>query len=126
MTPTHLPAGPATPANSDTLEIPGVDFEDGDDAAGADVELPGVDDGEQTPQIVEIDDLDEPAPDPAPIELDGTLPEVPAPVVTPVQEPRITQIYASPNTGATLCPEYERLEVQLRSYSASDPRGAQS
>ena len=79
--------GTPDPANNDTIEIPGVDFDVGDDAAGADVELPGVDYGDEAPQTVEIDDLDLAAPDPAPIELEGTAPEVPAPVVTPVQDP---------------------------------------
>ena len=65
--------------DTDDAEIPGVDFDEDDDAQipGVDiVKLPGVDvavqdvEEDPTPQIIEIVDLDIPAPDPPPVEVE--------------------------------------------------------
>jgi hypothetical protein len=82
----------------DDAEIPGVDI----------VELPGVYVAEQdledpVPQIVEIDDLDIPIPDPPPVEMKTTVqdnltaPVEPAPVAQPA-EPHGTCRYARVQT----------------------------
>lgn len=86
------------------IEIPGVDSDEADDVQfpgvdpviDDDIEIPGVDvEGPENPapQIVEIDDLDIPEADPAPIEVaveaetvqEVQAPEVPAPVAQPEQ-----------------------------------------
>jgi hypothetical protein len=85
--------------DTNDADIPGVDFDDDDDddeIPGVDiVKLPGVDvaaqDAEEkpAPQIVEIDDLDIPVPDPPPVEIEAVAA---TPVdQTPVAQPAETQ-----------------------------------
>lgn len=82
--------------DDDDVAIPGVDLDDDDDEIpGVDpVELPGVDmevmPDDLAPHIVEIDDLDIPAPDPPPIQMETVelepteaMPVAPAPVAQP-------------------------------------------
>jgi hypothetical protein len=88
------------------VETPGVDFEDDDDDVefpGVEpvdvghVELPGVDAGNDTPQIVEIDDLDIHPANPLPIEweppvmVETAVPIEPAPAPPPAAQPVETQ-----------------------------------
>jgi hypothetical protein len=108
------------------VEVPGVDFETDDDAElpGVDpvdvdhVELPGVDAGNDTPQIVEIDDLDIQAADPAPIEWEppvtvDTVDEIPAEPVVPAPAP-VAQPVETPGIRRSA-----RVRTQPKAYAPS-------
>jgi hypothetical protein len=113
-------------------EIPGVDEDDDDEvtpALGDDIEIPGVDiagllddegddEGQEAPQTIEINDLDITPSDPAPIEVETviddvpvTLPEpaatdAPAATVQPMAEPtpglrRSTRVRTQTKSGYT-------------------------
>ena len=122
---------------TDIAEIPGVDFDedDNDDIPGVDyVELPGVDvadvEEDTAPQIVEIDDLDIPAPDPPPVEVetveqteDQAAPVEPASVAQPAGARRSTRIktqttaYAPSMSGS----KYSYAVTQLESHGILNP-----
>jgi hypothetical protein len=124
--------------DTDDAEIPGVVDSDEDDDAeipGVDiVELPGVDvadvETDNAPQIVEIDDLDIPAPDPQPVAADTVeqaqtqaAPVEPAPVAQPAGVRRSTRIkkqtkaYAPSMSGS----RYSYAVTQLESHGVLNP-----
>ena len=85
----EIPGVPPDDVDEDEIiQLPGVDagiqeapvFDD-------DVELPGVDmDGPEDPPEIQVDDLDEPEPDPAPVEVDQAPAEVVVETVDEVEE----------------------------------------
>ena len=89
----------------DADDIPGVD--DDDEIPGVDVELPGVDvalpdeNADNAPQIVEIHDLDTPAPDPPTVEVE-TVTDAPAEpdVAEPQGARRSTRVRTQPKAYA--------------------------
>ena len=126
---------------TDNADIPGVDFDEDDDAEipGVDiVELPGVDvtvehmEEDPAPQIVEIDDLDIPAPDPPPVEVETMeQAQVPAAPVEPApvaQQRRPRGHLYSPESGHKQRHTHQACPAQifLCTDAAGEPASAQS
>jgi hypothetical protein len=109
------------------IDIPGVDFDEDDDAEipGVDiVEFPGVDmavqdlEADPAPQIVEIDDLDIPTPDPPPVELE-TVEQAQAPAA-PVESAPVAHNQRIPRGHADPPESGNRQRHILRACPAQD------
>jgi hypothetical protein len=127
------------------IGIPGVDSDEEQEdhfpgvapVINDDIEIPGVDvigpealDEAPSPQV-EINDLDIPRDDPAPIEVappqESAAPEMPTRGCNTGACTRASQIKSSKDTGETgIHSEHDRIKVFLCSNSTGDPGSAQS
>ena len=98
------------------IQLPGVDADTQEAPAfDDDVELPGVDmDGQEDPPEIQIDDLDAPEPDPAPIEVDQAPAEVAVETVDEVE----VQDVAAPAVEPAAAAEAPAAEGPRRSTRA--------